>query len=161
MPIGPGLPVSRRVMNLARFVTQSARRFPHRPALIWGGRRWDWLEFDARVSALAAVLAEHGVGYGDRVLVQSKNSNLMLESMYACFRIGAVWVPTNFRLLPSDVAYIATASGARALLCGGEFPGHAAAVRQAVPDLAFVARMGPGELDAPDLDTLIAERLGV
>lgn len=50
------------------------------------------------MSALAAVLAEHGIGYGDRVVVQSKNSNLMLESMDACFRIGAVWVPTNFRL---------------------------------------------------------------
>ncbi len=161
MPASPGLPVSRRAMNLAHFVTQSARRFPDRPALIWGERRWNWAEFAARVSALAAVLSERGVGYGDRVVVQSKNSNLMLESMYACFRIGAVWVPTNFRLLPDDVAYLAEASGARALLCGGEFPDHAAAVLAAVPDMAFVARMGPGPLDAPDLDALVADRLGV
>ncbi len=152
---GSGLPVSRRVMNLAQFVAQSARRFPDRAALIWGERRWSWAEFDARVSAMAAVLAGHGIGSGDRVVVQSKNSNLMLESMWACFRIGAVWVPTNFRLLPDDVAYLATASGARALLCGGEFPDHAAAVVKAVPDLVLVARMGPGPLDAPDLDTLM------
>ncbi len=85
----------------------------------------------------------------------------MLESMWACFRIGAVWVPTNFRLLPDDVAYLATASGARALLCGGEFPDHAAAVAKAVPDLALVARMGPGPLDAPDLDALMAAHAGV
>ncbi len=158
---GAELPVSRRVMNLARFVTQSARRFPDRPALVWGDRSWSWAQFESRVSALAAVLAAHGIASGDRVLVQSKNSNLMLESMYACFRIGAVWVPTNFRLLPADVAYLGTASGARALLCGGEFPEHAAAVREALPDLALVARMGPGPLDAPDLDELIAARLGV
>ena len=155
-----GLPVSRRVMNLAQFVAQSARRFPGRPALIWGERQWSWAEFDARVSAMAAVLADRGIGFGDRVLVQSKNSNLMLESMWACFRLGAVWVPTNFRLLPEDVAYLATASGARALLCGGEFPDHAAAVVKAVPDIALVARMGSGPLDAPDLDTLMTAFAG-
>ena len=154
------LPVSRRVMNLAQFVSQSARRFPGRAALIWGERRWSWAEFDARVSAMAAVLAGHGIGFGDRVLVQSKNSNLMLESMWACFRLGAVWVPTNFRLLPGDVAYLATASGARALLCGGEFPDHAAAVANAVPGLVLVAKMGEGALDAPDLDALMAAHRG-
>ncbi len=160
MDAGPGLPVSRKVMNLAQFVTQSARRFPDRPALIWGDRRWSWAEFNARVSALSAVLADHGIGFGDRVVVQSKNSNLMLESMWACFRIGAVWVPTNFRLLPDDVAYIATASGARALLCGGEFPEHAAAVANVMSDMALVARMGPGPFDAPDLDALMAAQAG-
>ncbi len=160
MDAGAGLPVSRKVMNLAQFVTQSARRFPGRPALIWGERRWSWAEFDARVSAMAGVLADHGIKAGDRVIVQSKNSNLMLESMWACFRLGAVWVPTNFRLLPDDVAYLATASGARALLCGSEFPDHAAAVANAVPDLALLAKMGPGPLGAPDLDALMAEHAG-
>jgi fatty-acyl-CoA synthase len=157
---GSCLPVSRRVMNLAQFVAQSARRFPDRPALIQGERHWSWTEFDTRVSAMAAVLADHGIGSGDRVVVQSKNSNLMLESMWACFRIGAVWVPTNFRLLPDDVAYLATASGARALLCGGEFPDHAAAVIKAVPSMALVTRMGLGPLDAPDLDALMASHIG-
>ena len=157
---GSHLPVSRQVMNLAQFVVQSAHRFPQRPALIWGNLRWSWAEFNARVSALAAVLVNHGIGFGDRVVVQSKNSNLMLESMWACFRIGAVWVPTNFRLLPDDVAYLATASGARALLCGGEFPEHAAAVVKAVPGLVLVAKMGPGPLEAPDLDALMAANAG-
>ena len=160
MGASPGLPMSRRAMNLAQFVTQSARRFADRPALIWGERCWTWAEFDARVSALATVLTEHGIECGDRVVVQSKNSNLMLESMYACFRIGAVWVPSNFRLLPDDVAYLATASGARALLCGGEFPDHAAAVAGAMPGLALVARMGQGPLDAPDLDAMMALHIG-
>ena len=161
MDLGSSLPVSRRVMNLAHFVTQSARRFPSRPALVWGERQWNWAEFDARVCAMALVLREHGIQPGDRVLVQSKNSNLMLESMYACFRIGAVWVPTNFRLLPAEVAYLATASDARAMLCEGDFPDHAAAVTAALPSLALLARMGPGPLEAPDLDTLMTPWNGV
>jgi fatty-acyl-CoA synthase len=48
----------------------------------------------------------------------------MFWSMFAAFRLGAVWVPTNFRLMP-DEAYLATASGAKAFLCHGDFPEHA------------------------------------
>ena len=29
--------------------------------------------------------------------------------MFAAFRLGAVWVPTNFRLMPDEVAYLAHA----------------------------------------------------
>jgi fatty-acyl-CoA synthase len=37
--------------------------------------------------------------------------------MFSAFRLGAVWVPTNFRLMPDGVAYLATASGAKAGSC--------------------------------------------
>jgi acyl-CoA synthetase (AMP-forming)/AMP-acid ligase II len=55
------------------------------------------------VSWLVAALRSLGVGKGDRVLVHSRNSNAMFESMWACFKAGAVWVPTNFRLTPAEV----------------------------------------------------------
>ena len=35
-------PVSRRAMNLAYPVTQNARRFPERTALVWRDRSWTW-----------------------------------------------------------------------------------------------------------------------
>jgi fatty-acyl-CoA synthase len=62
----------------------------------------------------------------------------MFFSMFAAFRLGAVWVPTNFRLMPDEVAYLATASGAKAFLCHGDFPDHA----KAVADVEFVWRLG-------------------
>ena len=124
-------PVSRAAMNLAYLVTQNARRFPERTALVWRDQSWTWRELDARVSSLAAALLDLGVQPGEAVLVHSKNSNEMLESMLATFRIGAVWVPTNFRLMPDEVTYLATASGAKAFLCHGDFPEHAAAVTTA------------------------------
>ena len=78
---------------------------------------------------MAAALRERfGVGKGDRILVQSQNCNQMFESMFACFRLGAVWVPTNFRQTPEEVAYLAEASGARGHdLQRRAFPDHAAA----------------------------------
>jgi len=114
--------MSRRVMNLAHFLTQNARRHGERLGLIWGERCWTWREIDANVSALAAALAARGIVTGDRILVHSKNCDEMFWSMFAAFRLGAVWVPTNFRLMPDEVAYLATASGARAFLCHGDFP---------------------------------------
>ncbi len=96
------------------------------PGFIWGERSWTWREIDAQVSALAAALAARGIVKGDRILVHSKNCDEMFWSMFAAFRLGAVWVPTNFRLLPDEVAYLATASGAKAFLCHGDFPEHAA-----------------------------------
>ena len=112
-PAGGVVPMTRRVMNLAHIATQNARRLPAHPAFIWGEKALDWAEIDAQVSALAAGLKARGIGKGDRLLVHSKNCDAMFVSMFATFRLGAVWVPTNFRLLPDEVAYLATASGAR------------------------------------------------
>lgn len=107
--------VSRRVMNLAYILTQNARRHGDRPGFIWNEKAWSWRHIDQNVSALAAALAARGIGKGDRILVHSKNCDEMFWSMFAAFRLGAVWVPTNFRLMPDEVGYLAAASGAKAL----------------------------------------------
>ena len=134
------LRMSRRVMNLAYLLTQNARRHGDRIGFVWGDRAWSWREIDSEVSALAAALAARGIAKGDRILVHSRNGEELFWSMFAAFRLGAVWVPTNFRLMPDEVAYLATASGAKAFLCHGEFPDHAATVKS--PALAFVWRIG-------------------
>ncbi|MGO4735721.1 acyl-CoA synthetase [Bosea sp. 2KB_26] len=159
-PRGGVAPVTRRVMNLAHIVTQNARRFGQRSGFIWGDRQWKWAEIDAQVSALAAALAARGIGKGDRVLVHSKNCEAMFFSMFAAFRLGAVWVPTNFRLLPDEVAYLATASGAKAFLCHGDFPEHAAAVAAAEPAPGFTWRIGAGAFGEAEVGEMIARHAG-
>jgi fatty-acyl-CoA synthase len=153
--------MSRRVMNLAHFLTQNARRHGERIGFIWGDRCWTWREIDAHVSALAAALAARGIVKGDRILVHSKNCDEMFWSMFATFRLGAVWVPTNFRLMPDEVAYLATASGARAFLCHGDFPDHAAAVKAASPAIAFTWRIGEGTLGEMPVSEAISAHAGV
>jgi acyl-CoA synthetase (AMP-forming)/AMP-acid ligase II len=141
-PEGGIAPVSRRVMNLAHFMRQCARRHGQEIGLVWGDATWTWAALDRRVDALAAALAARGVAKGDRVLVQSKNCNQMFETMFACFRLGAVYVPTNFRQTPEEVAYLGAASGASAMICHRAFPGHAAAVQ----GMRFVISIGPSAL---------------
>lgn len=137
-------------MNLGRLLTQTARRLPQAPALVWRDACWSFGELDARVDRLAAALRGLGLAPGDRVLVHARNGNAMFESMWAVWKIGAVWVPTNFRLTPAEVAYLGASSRAVLMLRDAGFAGHAAAVRAASPHLRHVVAVGdagPGEQD--------------
>jgi fatty-acyl-CoA synthase len=153
--------MSRRVMNLAYILTQNARRHGERVGFVWGEKSFTWREIDAKVTALAAALAARGIEKGDRILVHSKNNDEMFWSMFAAFRLGAVWVPTNFRLMPDEVAYLATASGAKAFLCHADFPEHADAVKAASSTLAFLWRIGEGgSFGETDVGEMIARHAG-
>lgn len=153
-------PASTRVMNLAHFLTQSARRNPDDIAFVWGEKQWTWAAMERRVDAFAAALSsEFGVTKGDRIVVQSQNCNQMFESMFACFRIGAVWVPANYRQAPDEVAYLAKASGARGMICGSAFPGHAHACREACKDLRFVTAIGEASF-GEDFDAIVERHSG-
>lgn len=145
-------------MNLAHLLTQAARRLPERPALIWGERRWSWRELEARSAALATGLAGLGIVKGDRVLVHAKNGNEMVEAMFAAFRLGAVFVPTNFRLLPAEVVELAGTARAKLCLCHGHFPDHAAAL-VAAGAVERVVRIGPGTLGETSVGALIDANL--
>jgi fatty-acyl-CoA synthase len=159
-PKGGVIPATRRVMNLAHFLTRNAQRYAARPGFIWGDRSWTWAEIDAATSALAAGLAARGIGKGDRILVHSKNCDEMFWSMFAAFRLGAVWVPTNFRLMPDEVSYLASFSGAKAFLCHGDFPDHAAAAKAAGTAMEFIWRIGNGSFGETSVTDVITEYAG-
>ncbi|MBU6464522.1 MAG: acyl-CoA synthetase [Bradyrhizobium sp.] len=150
--------MSHRVMNLAHLLTQNARRHGDRTGFIWADRSRTWREINSHVSALAAALAARGIVKGDRILVHSRNCDEMFWSMFAAFRLGAVWVPTNFRLMPDEVTYLGTASGAKAFLCHGDFPDHAAAVSG--PALEFTWRIGEGAFGETSLGEAIKANAG-
>lgn len=154
--------MSHSAVNLAYMLTQNARRFPQRTALVWGAASWTWSALDARVSALAGALLDLGVQPGEAVLAHSKNSNEMFEAMLATFRIGAVWVPTNFRLMPDDVVYMAEVTRPRVFLCQTDFSEYAEAVDRAVAGVHRVWLTGeaPVQGDALHARTLMEEQVG-
>lgn len=149
-----------RVMNLGRLLSDTARRLPERTALVWGRERWTWAETAARVDALVAALRRRGFGKGDALLVQARNSNQMFESLWAAFTLGGIWVPTNHRLTPPEVAYLATSSGAKVLICDAAFAHHADAVKQASPGLRHTITIGEPREGELAYETLIAEGRG-
>jgi fatty-acyl-CoA synthase len=78
------------------------------------------------------------------VLVHARNSTAMLETMWAAWMVGAVWVPTNFRLTPPEVAYLARSAGATAHLFDAACPDHAAAARAANPAVRLELALSSG-----------------
>ena len=150
-------PWSTRTMNLSHLVEQQARRLPDAPAFVWGTTIWDWQSFDDRVKRMAAVLAETaGVQKGDRVLIQSQNCNQLFESFFACLRLGAIWVPANFRCSPSDFEWMAELSGAKTMICNAAYPAHAAIN---APDIMTRLSIGASDF-GPDIEDLMAAHAG-
>jgi fatty-acyl-CoA synthase len=132
------------VVNLGRLLTETARRWPDRIGLVQGDRRWTWRQINERVDRTVIALRRLDVGEGDRIVVQSRNNVALFESPWVAFKLGAVWVPTNFRQAPAEIAYVARSSGARVFLYDAGFEQHVDAARAAAPGLeVVVALSGP------------------
>ena len=119
--------------NLATLLLQAATRFPNRPGLIRGDEIYTWSTLASRIRAAAAGLQAAGLQPGDRILVHGRNSPALFETMWATWMIGAVWVPTNMRLTPTEIAYLAQSSGARAHIFDRGFEPHVEAAAAANP----------------------------
>lgn len=74
-----------------------------------------------RVNQLAAGLTELGVGRGDVVALLLYNRPEFLELVYATNRIGAVFLPLNYRLSEEEWAYILGHAQAKVIVTEPEF----------------------------------------
>lgn len=102
-------------MNLAEVLATTARRHADRPAVTSGGSTVTYAGFQEHVLALSGALLSHlGLRPGDRVLLCMENCGEFLEVLFACWAAGLCAVPTNAKLHPREVAFIAANAGVRA-----------------------------------------------
>ncbi|XXF79642.1 AMP-binding protein [Myxococcaceae bacterium GXIMD 01537] len=106
--------------TLDEVLTTAARKFAAREALVSPGRRVSFADLDAAVTRLAGHLRAQGLGPGDKVALQGKNSVSWVVGFLATLRIGGVAVPVNHKLAPPETAYILEHSESRALLADPE-----------------------------------------
>ncbi len=81
---------------------------------------WVWttyLEFGKQVDACRAGLSELGVGRGDRVAIVANNRVEWAVLSYACFGLGAAFVPMYEAQLAKEWEFIAKDCGAKVLVC--------------------------------------------
>ncbi|MDT7608861.1 MAG: fatty-acyl-CoA synthase, partial [Pseudonocardiales bacterium] len=88
-----------------------AHHADHRPdAMAFGcaedGRTVSWGQLDDRVGRLATVLTGLGVRKGDRVALVTENDPRVFEVQFAAMRLGALFVPLNWRLTVHEMAEI-------------------------------------------------------
>ncbi|KAL8369827.1 hypothetical protein RB595_000257 [Gaeumannomyces hyphopodioides] len=65
---------------------------------------WTYVDLDGDVSTAAAHLAGEGVRAGDRVAVLAPNSVYLVILQHALMRLGAIFVPLNWRLSLPELA---------------------------------------------------------
>ncbi|MGH7322829.1 MAG: acyl-CoA synthetase [Candidatus Rokuibacteriota bacterium] len=124
--------------NLAGVLAHHADRFPDRPCLVWGKETITYGELDRRAARTAAGLARLGLGPGDVVAVLLYNCPEFIEAMFAVARLGAIFMPMNWRLAGDEVAYIAGHAGAKLVLSEPELAALADAARKDLPQARLV-----------------------
>ncbi len=105
------------------WIAHHANNAPNAEALVdlHSGRRFTYGECERRVARLAGYLRDGlGVARGDRVAVLSASSSDVFEIQFACFRIGAVFVPLNWRLAAPELAYIVADANPKVLVSDDE-----------------------------------------
>ena len=130
-----------------------ARIHPEKPALIdlATQRRFTYAQMFDRVCKLAAAWKKLGVKRGDRVMCIARNSTDIYDMMFAAWRLGAAFMPINWRLAPPELAEIKRDGEPALIIIDEEFAQNIDA--QNIP----VLRRRPGDPSQP-IATLGRER---
>jgi long-chain acyl-CoA synthetase len=90
-------------LTLGDVLREHRRSRPLRTAVVCGAHRATYPELDRRTNQLANSLSAAGVGAGDRVLWLGQNCHRVVEGLLGCAKIGAVFVPANWRQSAEEI----------------------------------------------------------
>ncbi len=128
------------------WIAHHARVSPHREAIydLASGRRFSYAQFDERITRLALYLQSLGIAEGDRVAVLSHNDPDVFEIQFASARLGAIFLPLNWRLAVPELEFICNDATPKVLVYGIEFAGEAVEVARLsnVPHTIDIANGG-------------------
>jgi len=144
-------------MNIGHTLSQSARIFPDRLALVYGRQTSTYARFNQRTNRLANALHRLGLSRGDHVALIMYNCPEMLEALYACFKLGCVAVPINFRLHPKEFAFIIDHSEAKAVIVSPEFNEPLIEIRGLIPGTKHLITTAGASGKLLDYEALLAE----
>ena len=112
-------------MSLGDYTGRGARHWADREALFDVAKgeagRFTYARLDARAKALSAWLVAQGVRRGDRVGLLAHNGVEVLDALFAAARLGAIFVPYNWRLHAQELTQLLDLTTPRVLLHGAEF----------------------------------------
>ncbi len=116
-------------MNTAEFLQITSMVVPDRTALVAGDRRVTFGEMADRVNRLANWLLSKGAGPDNPVGAMSTNGIEYVEAYYAAAKIGATFVPLNYRAKQDELTYMINASDVHVLFVGERYLDLVAALR--------------------------------
>lgn len=141
-------PYLARRQNWVNQLERHAMMQPDAPALRFVGNTMTWADLRRRVAALAGALSGRGVGFGDRVMILMLNRTEFVESVLAANMIGAIAVPLNFRLTPTEIAVLVEDCVAHVMLTEAALAPVATGVRNIQPLLSVIVVAGGSSQDS-------------
>ncbi len=146
-----------RDFTIFDLILRNGRVFANREAWVFDNRRVTFKEFIREINTLSFGLQKHGIAKGDRIGVLSQNCYEFVLLYGAAARLGAVMLPINWRLTPSEVEYILKDGKPRLLFVGPDFK---AAVRSMEGRVGFIERLftfGAGDGEFVPFSNLMSE----
>lgn len=80
--------------------------------------QWTYKDLNIRAENLAHHLVEQGIKRGDRIGVFAPNDVGVLDHLFAAIKIGAIFVPMNWRLKPREIKKVVEDSGMEYIVYG-------------------------------------------
>src|SRR5262245_33184475 len=128
--------------NFTQAFERNVDRSPDQVVVTFEGRAVTNRELLARVEALAQALAGLGVEAGDVVGLLLYNHPDFLEATLAINKVGAIFLPLNFRLAPPEWQYILNHAGCSVLITESDFLPGVQSVRSELTGLQRLLRLG-------------------
>ena len=108
-------------MNIGSLFSRHAAYRPDHIAVVFRDRRLTHLEFNRSINQTANLLLEIGIRKGDKVATILPNCLELLETYWACAKIGAVVVPLSTLLLEPAMASLLRDSDSAAVISNAGF----------------------------------------
>ena len=108
-------------MNTAEFLTISSAICPDRLAIIFEENRYTFEQLNERVNRLANGLANLGVKKGDRIALIQVNCHQCVETYFATAKLGAIYVPMNFRGKADEQEYMINFAEVSVVIAGDRY----------------------------------------
>ena len=136
-------------LTLAGILAESALRYPDREAVVMGAERITYADLWEQTRRYARVLADAGVGPGDKVALLMPNVPDFPRVYYAALSLGAVVVPVHALLVAREITYVLQNSGAKLLVAAAPLlaEGAPAAKAAGIPLLGVMGGEGIDRLD--------------
>jgi len=126
-------------ITLGGWFEERVKLTPNRRCLTFEGETWTYAGMLERIDEVAAALRDAGVRHGDRVAFLGLNHPAFFETMFATARLGAIFVPLNFRLTPPELSFIINDAGVHTIVADDLLRPAVDAVRQELPCRRYLA----------------------
>ncbi len=130
--------------NLADLFENAVDAFADRECIVAEGQRRTYAEMDVRANQLAHHLAKNGIGPGGHVGIYAYNCVEWVESLWAVFKLRAIWININFRYVEDELRYLFENANLDALIYQRQFAPNVAALRDRLPKLRHTIAIEDG-----------------